>query len=45
METGDESRSKHPETDDAATVARIYHDPQYHFVAPESPTAEAAEDF
>ena len=45
IETGDKSRSEHPETDDATIVAHIYHDPQYHFVAPESQTAEAAADF
>jgi hypothetical protein len=44
-ETGEEAPSENPETSDAATVSRIYHDQENHFKVLESLPADVAEDF
>ena len=43
-ETGEEAPTS-DKPDDTATMARVYHDPEFHFLAPDSQPANVAEDF
>ena len=40
-----EHPTEEPKPDNAATVAQVYQDPQYHFVTPDSQSIDPSEDF